>query len=165
MHAIYSKLGNLISDCSTLPLPVQCGLSAAAGILSHLCIFIRGEHHLQAPFLFRLYILLGVTIFISKTIIHSYNVKVAGFITALLMGSYAAALFSSMIIYRVFFHRLRPFPGPPLAKLSKLWHMSQVLDAKQYLFLDSLHAQYGDYVRTGTQSVFPSIIRQKLCLQ
>ena len=140
----------LMSTWPTMSLPAQCTFSAAVGILSHICIFIRGEHHLRAPFLFRLYVFLAVALFLSQNLILSYNVREAAYISALLISIYAAALFSSMTIYRIFFHRLRSFPGPPLAKVSKLWHMSKVLDAKQYLFLDSLREQYGDYVRTGT---------------
>ena len=140
----------LSSGWFTMPLPAQCALLAAAGILSHIGVFIRGEHHLQAPFLFRLYLLLAIALLLSQSAALSYNMKEAAYTSTYLISSYAAALFSSMTVYRVFFHRLRDFPGPPLAKVSKLWHMSKVLDAKQYLFLDGLRMKYGDYVRTGT---------------
>ncbi len=66
-----------------------------------------------------------------------------------LFASYATALLTSMTTYRVFFHRLRHSPGPPLAAVSKLYHVAQVLGSKQYLFLDKLREQYGHYVRTG----------------
>ena len=141
----------LPSGLFTMPLPAQCALSAAAGILSHVGVFVRGEHHLQAPFLFRLYVFLAIALLLSQSAVLSYNMKEAAYTSTLLISSYAAAVFSSMTAYRVFFHRLRAFPGPPLAKVSKLWHMSKVLDAKQYLFLDDLRMEYGDYVRTGTR--------------
>ena len=143
----------------TMSLPAQCALSAAAGILSHIGVFVRGEHHLRAPFLFRLYVFLAIALFISQSVALSPNTKEAAYTSTLLVSSYAVALFSSMTIYRVFFHRLRAFPGPPLAKVSKLWHMSKVLDAKQYLFLDSLRMKYGDYVRTGTRPYIQALSR------
>ena len=143
----------------TMALPAQCVLSAAAGILSHIGVFVRGEHHLRAPFLFRLYIFLAIALLLSQSVALSYDMKEAAYTSTLLISSYAAALFSSMTIYRVFFHRLRAFPGPPLAKVSKLWHMSKVLDAKQYLFLDGLRMAYGDYVRTGIRPYLQALSR------
>lgn len=133
----------------TIPLPVQCILSASLGVLSHLYIFIRGEHHLRSPFLFRLYLTLSALLFLSQTIMHPSDMSSAFKTSFFLIASYATSLFTSMTTYRVFFHRLRHFPGPPLAAVSKLYHVLQVLDAKQYLFLDKLRKQYGDYVRTG----------------
>lgn len=35
----------------------QIGLSAASGLISRLCFYIYGEHHMKAPFLLRLYVL------------------------------------------------------------------------------------------------------------
>lgn len=86
----------------TIPLPAQCALSAAAGILSHLGVFVRGEHHLQAPFLFRLYIFLAIALLLSQSAALSYNMKEAAYNSALLISSYATALFSSMTSYHVF---------------------------------------------------------------
>ena len=133
----------------TMGLPAQCLLSASLGVLSHLCIFIRGEHHLRSPFLLRFYLTLYGLLVLSETFIQPPNLPDAFKSSFLVIASYATALFTSMTIYRVFLHRLRHFPGPPLAAVSKLYHVSQVLDAKQYLFLDKLREQYGDYVRTG----------------
>jgi hypothetical protein len=54
-----------------------------------------------------------------------------------------------MLIYRAFFHRLGSFPGPPLAKLSKFWHVAQLGKLDNYKRLDRWHIQYGDFVRIG----------------
>ncbi|OOF94575.1 hypothetical protein ASPCADRAFT_26369, partial [Aspergillus carbonarius ITEM 5010] len=62
---------------------------------------------------------------------------------------YLVSLLSSITIYRAFFHPLRHFPGPFGARISKLWHVWQVRDSKNYRVLDNLHTQYGDFVRTG----------------
>ena len=129
-----------------MPLLTQCILSASIGVLSHLCIFVRGEHHLRASLLFRLYLSVAALPVLSEILIHPSNLSSAFKASAFLIASYAIFLFTSMTVYRVFFHRLRQFPGPPLAPVSKLYHVSHVLDAKQYLFLDKLRGQYGDYV-------------------
>ena len=136
------------SPIATL-VPAQYILSASLGVLSHLCIFIKGEHHLRSPFLFRLYLGLSGFLLLVQISIDPSNVLSGLKTGSLLILSYASALFTSVIIYRVFFHRLRRFPGPPLAAVSKFYHVSKVLDAKQYLFLDKLRGVYGDYVRTG----------------
>ncbi|KAI0973579.1 cytochrome P450 [Xylaria arbuscula] len=54
------------------------------------------------------------------------------------VGSYAIGLFSSNIIYRRYFHRLSPFPGP---------------QGKSHLFLEELSKQYGPIIRTGTEEL------------
>ncbi|KAL4954336.1 cytochrome P450 [Aspergillus filifer] len=40
---------------------------------------------------------------------------------------YWLGLFGSITLYRAFFHRLRSFPGPPLAKISALWSVGRNL--------------------------------------
>ena len=52
-------------------------------------------------------------------------------------------------MYRVFFHRLRNFPGPVLASVSKFWHVAHCLDSKNHILLERLHEEYGDFVRIG----------------
>lgn len=69
---------------------------------------------------------------------------------------FVASLAVSTVVYRLFFHRLRNFPGPFGAKVSKFygWYMSRNL---QYHFeVEKLHKQYGDVVRTGNTAVSSS---------
>ncbi|KAJ5291528.1 cytochrome P450 [Penicillium angulare] len=58
-------------------------------------------------------------------------------------------MLSSIIIYRLFFHRLRHFPGPRLGAASKLWSVYKCRDSRNHLFLDELNKKYGTFVRTG----------------
>ncbi|PYH91424.1 cytochrome p450 monooxygenase [Aspergillus ellipticus CBS 707.79] len=61
-----------------------------------------------------------------------------------------AGIYTSMMIYRVFFHRLRHFPGPFSARLSNIF--STLLSAKDlhlYEEVEKLHNTYGDFVRLG----------------
>ena len=124
-------------------------LVAVAGVASHLGYFVRGEHHLQAPRTFRLYLILLGTIFLFQRPRYSTTIRDAGITTLVLATIYSVALFTSMTIYRVFFHRLHSFPGPGLAKVSKFWNVAKTIDSSNYRLLDSLHRQYGDFVRTG----------------
>ena len=50
--------------------------------------------------------------------------------------TYAGCLAGSVLLYRVLFHRLRGFPGPKLAAISKLWHVYELLGPKE---LTALH--------------------------
>ena len=127
--------------------------ATATGISSHLLFYIRGEHHVRAPSIVRLYVAVVGIAFLSLLRINENVYQHALSSTLSLWVAYCFGLFTSMIIYRLFFHRLKHFPGPLLAKTTKLWHAMNVLNAKQYLLLDKWHKQYGDFVRTGKRLV------------
>jgi hypothetical protein len=63
---------------------------------------------------------------------------------------FLAALALSITFYRLFFHPLRKYPGPVLARLTKLWLANMCRDGKVFRVVDALHKQYGDVVRIGT---------------
>ena len=129
----------------------KLGIAAAAGIFSHALIFIRNEHHIQAPQLFRFFcLLLPLFLFVGETRIWALSDSAhAARASALIMLSYSASLFTSIVIYRLFFHKLRKFPGPFGARVSKFWHVGKLLGQPNFKVLDDLHEQYGDFVRTG----------------
>lgn len=108
----------------------QTALSAIAGLLSHLLLFIHGEWHEQAPALLRLYAGLAVLVYLVEANVFSYGFVNGIRPAAAVVGAYAGALFGSMIIYRTLFHRLRGFNGPFLARISKLYHSCKVVDSK-----------------------------------
>ncbi|KAL8735761.1 MAG: hypothetical protein Q9166_000624 [cf. Caloplaca sp. 2 TL-2023] len=62
---------------------------------------------------------------------------------------YTIGLFVSIIMYRILLHRLRRFPGPPLAAASKLWHVWQCRNSRNHIVLESLREKYGPFVRTA----------------
>ncbi|KAB8263331.1 cytochrome P450 [Aspergillus pseudonomiae] len=77
---------------------------------------------------------------------------------ALLITSFNIGLVGSISIYRLFLHRLHPFPGPFACKLTRFY--SAFLAAKHIQYnveLKRLHEQYGDFVRTGPREI--SILR------
>lgn len=125
-------------------------IAAAAGILSHCLIFIRNEHHIQAPQLFRFFLLLSLFLFIGEARLWALSDSgQAAKTSALIVLSYAASLLTSVAVYRAFFHKLRKFPGPIGARVSKFWHVGKLLGRPNFKVLDELHQQYGDFVRTG----------------
>jgi hypothetical protein len=124
--------------------------SAALGFSAHVCYFMRGEQVKAAPWI-------ALTAMSSPSVLTFLVNRYGGVdmldaivVVGVAYAAFLAALFSSMLVYRVYFHPLRDFPGPPLARLSQFYYMSQTSKrCDSYLFLDRLHAQYGDYVRVG----------------
>ncbi|PYI01926.1 benzoate 4-monooxygenase cytochrome P450 [Aspergillus sclerotiicarbonarius CBS 121057] len=115
-------------------------LGGALGVAMHHGLFIHGEWHVQAP-----NILLGHIV--AFALLHVFIDS--SLISLSIITSYLFSLLSSITIYRVFFHPLRHFPGPVGARITKLWHVWKVRDSRNYRVLEELHAQYGDFVRTG----------------
>jgi cytochrome P450 len=125
--------------------------ASIAGVSAHLLYFIHGEHHDNAP---RIAALIPITwtsllVLISRT---SPWLQ-AAWKTTLLCASFATGLFISIVIYRLFFHPLRSFPGPTLAKASKFWHSVKLSKLQNQEFLEDLHQRYGDIVRIGPNEV------------
>jgi tryprostatin B 6-hydroxylase len=123
----------------------------AIGVSSHLFYFIRGEHHDHGPLLAALVPLTWITVYLSFARTSTF-LEAAKEATALL-SSYGIGLFSSMIIYRLLFHRLRAIPGPTLAKVTKFWHSTKLSNLQNHELLEALHHQYGDIVRIGPNEV------------
>lgn len=69
---------------------------------------------------------------------------------ALLSTSFNVAVFLSIGIYRCFFHRLRKFPGPPLAKVSRFYSAYKASQGLKYFRqIREWNEEYGDFIRTG----------------
>lgn len=128
-------------------LPIIFAVAGATGVASHLGIFIRGEWHMKAPYVVMTYATLAsLGLWVEARILRASspveNVLVA-------TTGHFCGLFMSMVVYRLLFHQLRSFPGPRIASASKLWHVYQNLNSRNYELLDSLSQQYGDFVRIG----------------
>lgn len=124
-------------------------LATLLGVLVHHGVFIRGEWHLRGPAVVITHA--AVAALTWSGIAWKQPVKKYRSLDTViaLFCCYMVGLFGSIMVYRLFFHRLRHFPGPRLAATSKLWHIYQCRDSRNHLVLDSLHKQYGDFVRTG----------------
>ena len=133
--------------------PVEFALAGIAGVLTHLALFQHGEYHLRAPTIARVYLWLLLAILCIQLKFFDLHFQDAVVATLSISAFYGVSFFTSLTTYRLLFHRLRSFPGPILAKVTKFYHMWNVRDYDQYLFLHRLHCQYGDYVRTGPNEV------------
>lgn len=132
--------------------------SFLAGVAVHCGIFIRGEWHMRITHIIVTHIIFCGALFYY---LFSHYGSLDNAIFALVLGfsCYLTSLFASMTTYRLFFHATSAFPGPRLAAVTKLWHVWHTLDSRNYLFLQRLHSEYGEFVRTGKQQSHETGIR------
>jgi len=132
----------------------KLGLGALVGLAAHHGLFIHSEWHKQAPAI----VLSHSLIFVSSLVVSICcgDFEISAFLqnTALVSISYCVALFTSISVYRLIFHRLTRagFPGPIYARLTKLSHVWACRKSQNHLFLADLKEKYGDFVRTGNKS-------------
>lgn len=129
-------------------MPAYMYIIVVLGIASHVFYFRVGEHHMSGPQL----ALCVPLLWLLTTLCQLYNRGTLGPAaqqSTLLLGAHAAGLYSSMIIYRLFFHPLRHFSGPVLARISKFWHVAKLRGLQNHLVLEELHQRCGEVVRIG----------------
>ena len=96
----------------------------------------------------------ALPVVLSLPLVNRYGLVVALIISC---TTFFSTLFSSIAIYRLSpFHPLAKYPGPTGCKISALWTVWKVRDGKRYLYIQSLHKQYGDVIRIGTPCLIPS---------
>ena len=64
-------------------------------------------------------------------------------------------------IYRVFFHSLNSFSGPLMARATKLCYVSKTLRTRNYMLLQKMHEESGEFVRTDQFHTLSSIKAQR----
>ncbi|KAB5570125.1 cytochrome P450 [Coniochaeta sp. 2T2.1] len=89
---------------------------AAIGVASHLLYWMHGLRTPQAAAIFWSH-LATFTLILTLSILSSHGALLPGLA---LCASYLAGVFTSMTVYRLFFHPLRKFPGPVTARVSLL---------------------------------------------
>jgi len=130
------------------------GLPVALALATHF-VFSHGEPDNQMY----LYILFCGFFYISLTyfLVASGNVgtmREALSVTSSAYVTYFATLFTSIFIYRAFFHRLKKYPGPFIARVTKFYDVAlAVPKLRYYLEIEKLHKQYGDYIRVGPRDL------------
>ncbi|KAJ3563659.1 hypothetical protein NPX13_g8120 [Xylaria arbuscula] len=127
-------------------------LAFAAGVAVHHGIFRHGEWHLHGPHIIASHIVLGAATAYYLSRFDDALTNILGQL-AVLTVAYLTGLFSSMSIYRLYFHRLSSFRGPKLAAVTKLWHVWKVKDSTNYLLQQKIHEEYGTIVRTGPNEI------------
>lgn len=140
----------ILAFISTVP---QCTAACLLGVLSHAVYFIHGrQHSRQSVQIICSYILANIVV--SAICIQSSGFWPGTQQAIQLLGSYYASLFGSIIVYRVFFHRTRHFPGPPIARVTKLY-AGPWLNRRGKMHEEQLRLarEYGDFVRIAPNEV------------
>ena len=139
-------------------------LSAFLGVSSHLGIFINDEHHVHAAKVMNIYLFLFTMTYCAETLWVPGPFWKALLNASIIVFAYAGTLFCSMFTYRIFFHPLREFPGPKMAKVSKFWNVMNTLYSTNFRLMEDMHQSYGDFVRTGKDGEFramPLLIHER----
>lgn len=123
--------------------------SALLGITLHWTWFINGEHHTYPWSIVRTALLVCLTCLVILHDLLDYSWYEAMKLLAYAHASFYLSLFASIVHYRTFCHPLRAFPGPPLARISKLWHIWLIRDVDNYWQIHKLHQQHGSIIRIG----------------
>lgn len=104
---------------STTSLEASCLAAGVAGMVSHVVYWVHGHHDPHIAKILGLHLGTYAAIALIQTSRHG---ALPGLLyTTAISASYLSSLFTSMVIYRLFFHRLRQFPGPFAAKITKLY--------------------------------------------
>lgn len=121
-------------------------IAAILGPLSHQVWFRHGEH----DFYSRFYVLgfVGLEVISFWALSKEYPTSAALVLTKI-TASYMGGLFTSILLYRAFFHPLRRFPGPLAWKITKFTQVAANQDFHGWKHIYNLHQQYGSFVRTG----------------
>lgn len=138
-------------------------LSAAIlGCVLHVLVFVRGEYHTHTPKMLRGYVVFIFAVFLIE---REYSTSTSYAWNAILStASHLLGLFGSITMYRICFHPLRAFPGPRSLKVSKLFHVSRVLNGQNHVFLEKIRREYGSFVRTGKPHYLTTSWRDKLTI-
>lgn len=126
----------------------------AAGVLLHLTVFRHGEWDAHSFTLLEVAAFVQVVLSLFAHQVFSESTIASVQHVMLWAGAAIVGIFSSMVVYRAFFHRLRHFPGPFPARLSTFYMTFRSYQRGQiYQDVQALHQEYGDYVRVGPSEI------------
>jgi cytochrome P450 family 628 len=155
-HLLQQKMNSMDINTKILEGGTAQLAAVAVGILAHLFVFRIGEWDLATTSLIVSFF--GFQLVSAAALSNLASDHVSLFDAQIIVSRLAflalGGIFSSMVVYRAFFHRLCKFPGPFWARISNLYVTS--LSAKKlhlYAEVQELHRQYGDIVRLGEHAI------------
>lgn len=130
-------------------LPTTFLSAAACGVLFHVST-ISVEWDYKILPLLQVYIASMLVAPLCLPMIFNLGVFQAIGTTFYISLSFIIGLITSIGAHRLFFHRVRKFPGPFFPKLSRFYfaHLTATV-GQPHLYVQNLHKKYGDVVRTG----------------
>lgn len=125
----------------------SCAVASAVGFLSHQLYFIRGFRDMNVRNIIGGHLLALALLLYKTTTSSGYPQGLVNY--AAIASAYFATLFTSIGIYRVFFHPLRHFPGPLGLAITQMYMPWLGRHLKLHQVYDELHVKYGQFVRVG----------------
>jgi cytochrome P450 family 628 len=133
-----------------LSMAQACLALAALGVLSHLSFFIRMDALDSAPTLGLLLLTIPALLTVALNTLFAYSYINALITASAWVFSYLGGTFTSMLIYRMWFHPLRHYEGPFWSKLTQFHHVANITKrVDHFRRVDALHEKHGEYVRIG----------------
>jgi tryprostatin B 6-hydroxylase len=124
---------------------VTVALAFGTGIFFHI-IYNRIEPTVRS---FYYHTLLTATGFTALTLFDVRQAKATAVLSFIFVLVDLATLGLSITLYRLFFHPLRRYPGPVLAKLTKWTGAYWTATGDLHTIVQALHEKYGEIVRIG----------------
>lgn len=110
-------------------------------------VYNKYEVH-PADFIPTFFLLVATPGLTSVSLLPHFSSPVLAYLVG--FATFYTGLLTSIAIYRISpWHPLARYPGPILAKISKLWTAYNVWTGNQHRVVADLHRRYGDFVRTG----------------
>ncbi|KAG3183374.1 hypothetical protein PC129_g25339 [Phytophthora cactorum] len=136
-----------VAGAANQPPPVQCLTAGIFVLLAHGLYFIHWADDRNAVKVLLVHLL--VLILIMPLEVVSWGAGKGLQVSALVFATYLTTLFTSIVVYRLFFHQLQRFPGPFWARVTKGYGTYVNRNGKMHEEYDRLLHEYGPFVRIG----------------
>ncbi|KAH0615346.1 uncharacterized protein H6S33_000982 [Morchella sextelata] len=149
------RLSRGLTVLADLPLYQLSLISFTTAVTSHITYFCHSERDLIAKQIF----LVAIFAPLAVQSLFQFHLKLPFWscveLTSTIYGSFLLGMWSSMVVYRIWFHPLRNFPGPFWAKVTKFWipYTHWKTNWQYHLVMLELHKKYGDIVRIGPNDI------------
>ncbi|KAF5024608.1 hypothetical protein F66182_3371 [Fusarium sp. NRRL 66182] len=126
----------------------------ASGCVLHVLFYRRGEWDLLVPRIVQAYAALPAVVLGTTRLAESRGLLdgiALGTASVLLLElAHIMGIFSSILVYRIIFHRLNRFSGPFRARISNFYPTYlRAKNLRLYEEVERLHKKHGDFVRIG----------------
>jgi hypothetical protein len=133
-------------------LAALCLIAVAMGVMSHTAYYVRDNYVHSALRIGGFHLTAGSAVYLACTWI--YGISSGVLLATAMCLSYLVGLFTSITIYRIWFHPFSHFPGPFAAKLSKFYAPWIARNGRMHLEHTKLLEKYGNFVRIGALHPF-----------
>ncbi|KAH6876594.1 cytochrome P450, partial [Thelonectria olida] len=146
-------LSLVLSSALKSSLEVTAAASFVGGIATHIVIRPHEIDSKAWAILFSYFAALA-HLLLSYVLLCEFSAGQALLRTIVVSNAFNLGLVGSILTYRALFHRLRRFPGPFPAKLSRFYAMKNAAKSlRANEEIQKLHEKYGDFVRVGPREI------------